>query len=159
MIRDLRWALRWLGRNPLFATAVVFILGLGIGANTTAFSIADAVILRPVPYGSSANLVRVEETNTRRPSYGMPAKDYLRWSSRTNLFQSSVPFIKDMVTLNEIATPDQVFALRTSGRLFAVLGAHAAVGRALMEVDDNAGAVAVIGDRLWKRVFHRDPQI
>jgi predicted permease len=159
MIRDLRWALRWLGRNPLFATAVVFILGLGIGANTTAFSIADAVILRPLPYGSSANLVRVEETNTRRPSFGMPAKDYLRWSSRTDLFQSSVPFIRDMVTLNEVATPDQVFALRTSGRLFAVLGAQAALGRALMEVDDNAGAVAVIGDRLWERVFHRDPQI
>jgi predicted permease len=159
MMHDLRWALRWLGRNPLFATAVVFILGLGIGANTAAFSIADAVILRPLPYGSSANLVRVEETNTRRPSYGMPAKDYLRWSSRTDLFQSSVPFIRDMVTLNGVATPDQVLALRTSGTLFAVLGAHAAVGRALMEVDDKAGAVAVIGDRLWERVFHRDPQI
>ena len=67
MIRDLRRALRWLGRNRLFAVAVVFILGIGIGANTAAFSIADAVILRPLPYGSAANLVRVEEASTHRP--------------------------------------------------------------------------------------------
>lgn len=159
MIRDLRWALRWLGRNPLFATAVVFILGLGIGANTAAFSIVDAVILRPMPYRSSGDLVRVEETSTKRPLFGMTAKDYLRWSGRTDLFQATVPYIRDMVTLNGIATPDQVFALRTSGRLFAMLGARPAMGRTLTEADDNSGAVAVIGDRLWERVFHRDPRI
>ena len=156
MIRDLRWAFRWLKRNPLFATAVVSILGLGIGANTAAFSIADAVILQSLPYGSSANLVRVEETSTKRALFGMPAKDYLRWSDRTDLFQTSVPFIKDMVTLNMIATPDQVFALRTSGRLFSVLGVHAAVGPSLMAADDNSGDTVVIADRLWDRVFHRD---
>ena len=159
MIRDLRWALRWLKRNPLFATAVVSILGLGIGANTAAFSIADAVILRSSPYGSSANLVRVEETSTKRDLFGMPAKDYLRWRGRTDLFQASVPFIKDMVTLNAIATPDQVFALRTSGRLFSLLGVRAAVGRSLMESDDDSGQVVVIADRLWDRVFHRDSRI
>lgn len=159
MSRDLRWALRWLKRNPLFATAVVSILGLGIGANTAAFSIADAVILRSLPYGSSANLVRVEETSTKQVLFGMPARDYLRWSDRTDLFQTSVPFIKDMVTLNAIATPDQVWALRTSGRLFSLLVVRAAVGRSLMEADDNSGNVVVIADRLWDRVFHRDSRI
>src|SRR5579863_1104289 len=68
MIRDLRWAMRCLRRNPLFATAVVLILGLGIGASTAAFSIADAVILRPLPYRSAAQLVRVEETSSKRIS-------------------------------------------------------------------------------------------
>ena len=159
MLRDLRWALRWLKRNPLFATAVVSILGLGIGANTAAFSIADTVIPRSLPYGSSSNLVRVEETSTKRALFGMPAKDYLGWSDRTDLFQTSVPFIKDMVTLNAIATPDQVFALRTSGRLFSLLGARAAVGRSLMEADDNSRDAVVIADRLWDRLFHRDSHI
>jgi len=159
MLRDLRWALRWLKRNPLFATAVVSILGLGIGANTAAFSIADAVILRSSPYGSSANLVRVEETSTKRDLFGMPAKDYLRWSGRADLFQTCVPFMKDMVTLNAIAAPDQVFALRTLGRLFSLLGVRAAVGRSLMESDDNSGNVVVIADRLWDRAFHRDSRI
>ncbi|MBZ5602658.1 MAG: ABC transporter permease, partial [Acidobacteriia bacterium] len=159
MIRDLRWALRWLKRNPFFAAAVVSILGLGIGANTAAFSIADAVILRSLPHDSSTNLVRVQETSTKRALFGMPAKDYLRWSGRSDLFQATVPFIKDMVTLNAIATPDQVFALRTSGRLFSLLGVRAAVGRSLMEADDNSGDAVVIADRLWDRVFHRDSRI
>lgn len=89
----------------------------------------------------------------------MPAKDYLRWSGRTDLFQTSVPFIEDMVTLNAIATPDQVFALRTSGQLFSLLGARAAVGRSLVEADDNSGDAVVIADRLWDRLFHRDSRI
>lgn len=159
MIRDLRCALRWLKRNPLFTIAVVSILGLGIGASTAAFSIADAVLLRSMPYGGSANLVRVEESSTRRALYGMPGNDYLRWRDRTDLFSNSVPFIKDMVTLGSVATPDQMFALRTSGRLFALLGARAAVGRTLVEADDNSGDVALISDRLWDRIFHRDSAI
>jgi hypothetical protein len=60
--------MRWLRRNPLFATAVGIILGLGIGASTAAFSITDAVILRPQPYRSAAQLVRVEETSSKRAS-------------------------------------------------------------------------------------------
>src|SRR5258706_13307602 len=120
MMRDLRWALRWLKRNPLFAAAVVSILGLGIGANTAAFSIADTVIMRSLPYGSSANLVRVEETSPKRALFGMPAKDYLRWSSRTDRFQTSVPFIKDMGTLNAITSPHQRCALRSSCGLFSL---------------------------------------
>ena len=159
MIRDLQWAARWIRRNPLFAIAVIGILGLGIGASTAAFSIADAVLLRPAGYGGSATLVRVDETSPKRVVNGMPASDYLRWRGRTDLFQSSAPFMKDMVTLGGIATPDQMFALRTSGGLFAMLGARAAVGRTLVEADDNADNVAVIGDRLWERVFHRDAAI
>jgi hypothetical protein len=62
-----------------------------------------------------------------------------------------------MVTLTGVATPDQVFALRTPGRLFSLLSTPAAMGRALMESDDNSSDVAVIGHRLWERVFHRDP--
>ena len=50
MTRDLLNALRFFGKNPLFTLAVVAILGLGIGANTAAFSIVDAVLLRPLPY-------------------------------------------------------------------------------------------------------------
>ena len=64
-----------------------------------------------------------------------------------------------MVTLGGIDTPDQMFAIRTEGRLFTMLGARAAVGRALLETDDGAGDVVVIADRLWERVFHRDPGV
>ena len=130
-MHDFRWGVRWLRRNPLFAMAVVAILGLGIGASTAAFSITDAVLLRPAAERADRSLVRVEEKSTKRPMFGMPATDYLRWRDRSDLFQTSAPFMRDMVTLGGIDTPDQMFALRTAGRLFTMLGARAAVGRAL----------------------------
>ena len=130
-MQDFRWAVRWLRRNPLFAMAVVAILGLGIGASTAAFSITDAVLLRPAADRAGRSLVRVEEKSAKRPMFGMPATDYLRWRDRSDLFQTSAPFVRDMVTLGGIDTPDQMFALRTAGRLFTMLGARAAVGRAL----------------------------
>ena len=159
MLHDFRWAVRWLRRNPPFAVAVVAILGLGIGASTAAFSITDAVLLRPASDRVGRSLMRVEEKSTKRAMFGMPAKDYLRWRDRRDLFLTSVPFVKDMVTLGGIDRPDQMFALRTEGRLFTMLGARAAIGRALLETDDDAGDVVVIADRLWDRVFHRDPGI
>jgi predicted permease len=159
MIRDLLWALRWLRKNPLFTAAVIFILALGIGANTAAFSIVDAVLLRPLPYRSPAGLVRVEETSPKRELFGIAAEDYPRLRDRTDLFEVSAPFVKDMVTLTGIATPDQVFALRTSGRLFSLLGARAALGRGLLEADDESPHVAVLSTRLWQRLFHGAPGV
>ena len=158
-MHDFLWAVRWLRRNPLFALAVVAILGLGIGASTAAFSITDAVLLRPAADRAGRSLVRVEEKSTKRSIFGMPAIDYLRWRDRTDLFLISAPFVKDMVTLGGTDRPEQMFALRTEGRLFTMLGARAATGRVLLDTDDDAGNVVVIADRLWERVFHRDPGI
>jgi putative ABC transport system permease protein len=161
MSKDLLWAWRWLRRNPLFAAAVTAILALGIGANTAVFSIVDAVLLRPLPYESSPRLVRVVEASTKRPQSLIPAADYLRWRDRTDLFEKTVAYTKDWVTLTGGGEPDQVIALRTSGALFPLLGVRARLGRTLVESDDDPGApnVAVLSDRLWRRRFHGDPGV
>jgi putative ABC transport system permease protein len=159
MLRDLLWAGRWLRRNPLFATAVTAILALGIGVNTAVFSIIDAVLLRPLPYPDSNRLVRIDESAAKRRVSGVPARDYLRWNTRRDLFDRTVPYLKDVVTLTGVIEPEQVYALRTSGALFPLLGAHAALGRALTDADDNPAApkAAVLSDRLWRSLFHSDP--
>ena len=161
MTKDFRWALRWLRNNPLFTAAVTVILALGIGANTAVFSIVDAVLLRGLPYVSSDRMIRVEETATTRLIPGVPAKDYLRWRERSDLFEQTVPYVKDFVTLTGGSEPDQVLALRTAGSLFPFLGVHARLGRALNDSDNQASAakVAVLSDRLWRRLFEANPAV
>src|SRR5438067_10389411 len=115
MLRDILWACRWLRKNPLFTAAVTLILALGIGANTAVFSIVDAVLLRALPYDHADRLVRIDETATKRPISGVPAQDYFRWRDRADLFESTVPYLKDIVTITGAGDPDQVMGMRTDG--------------------------------------------
>ncbi len=157
---DLLLALRWMRKDPFFTTAIVFILALGIGANTAVFSVVDAVLLRPSPYPSAERLVRIEESSTSRALSGVPIKDYQRWAGRSDIFERIAPYIRDTVTLTGDGEPDQVIAVRSLG-LFPVLGIPARLGRTLIASDDDEGPrnVAVLSDRLWRRRYHADPGV
>src|ERR1035438_6784365 len=161
MSRDLLNALRFFGKNPLFTLAVTAILGLGIGANTAAFSIVDAVLLRPLPYQSSERLVRIEEVNPNLVIKTIAAEDYRFWGNRGDILDKTAPYRKDVVTLTNFGAPEQVFAERTSAQVFSLLGVPARLGRPLIDSDDVSGApnVVVLSDRLWRRLFHADPGV
>jgi putative ABC transport system permease protein len=161
MISDLLCAVRWLYKNPFFTLAVTAILALGIGANTAVFSIVDAVLLRPLPYQSSDRLIRIEEESPKRLQSGIPAADYLFWRDRTDLFDKTIPFLRDFVTMTGAGDPDQVISVRIGAGIFSVLGAHARLGRPLAESDGefNVPNAAVLSDRFWHRHFHGDPRV
>jgi len=161
LIRDLLHGLRWLRGNPRFAVSVIAILALGIGANTAIFSIVDAVLLRPLPYKSPDRIVRIEETGPKKAIPLVPASDYLLVRERGDLFEETVPYRRDMVTVTGGSEPDQVFALRTSAGLFSFLGVSARLGRTLADSDDafNAANAAVLSHRLWQRRFHGDHDV
>src|SRR5690242_11351766 len=155
-MRDVLLAIRWLRRNLLLTLAITGILGLGIAASTAVFSVVDPVLLRPLPYQAADRLVTVTESTPKRVFDVIPAADFRYWSERTAAFDQIVPFRKDMVTITNIPTPDQVWAIRTAGRLFDVIGATAKLGRTLVDSDQN---VAVLSHRLWTSMFHADPAI
>ena len=155
MSRDLIWAVRWLRHNPLFTTAVIVILALGIGVNTAVFSVVDAVLIRPLPYASPARLVRIEETTSKRPNIGIPAAEYLQWRERADLFAATAAYARDMVTVGEEA-PDQVWMARVTGGLFPMLGTRPRIGRAPSEAENN---VVLLSDRYWRRRFRADPNV
>src|SRR5713101_3001457 len=155
---DLFLALRWMRNEPFFTMAIVFILALGIGANTAVFSVVDAVLLRPSPYPSAERLARIEESSASRTLSGVPIRDYQRWAGRSDIFEKTAPYIRDTVTLTGDGEPDQVIAVRSLG-LFPLLGVPARLGRTLIASDDEEGNVAVLSDRLWRRRYHGDPGI
>ena len=156
-MRDVLLAIRWLRRNPLLTLAITGILGLGIAASTAVFSVVDPVLLRPLPYQAADRLVAVTESTPKRVFDVIPAADFRYWSERAGGgFDQIVPFRKDMVTITNVPTPDQVWAIRTAGRLFQLIGATAKLGRTLVDSDQN---VVVLSHRLWINMFHADPAI
>ncbi len=161
MIRDLLLAVRWLRRNIFLTVAITGILGLGIGASTAVFSLVDPVLLRPLPYQAADRLVAVTESTPQRVFDSVPAADFRYWRERDPAFDQVVAFHKDMVTITNVPAPDQVWAIRTQGRLFELIGAHAKLGRTLIDADDDPGSppAAVLSDRLWRGLFHADPAI
>jgi putative ABC transport system permease protein len=161
MTRDLLGALRFFSQNPLFTLAITAILGLGIGANTAAFSIVDAVLLRPLPYKSAERLVRIEEVNPKLVIKTIASEDYRFWENRGDIFDKTASYRKDVVTITSADPPEQVFAERTSAQVFSLLGVSARLGRSLVDSDDVPGApnVVVLSDRLWRRLFHANPNV
>jgi predicted permease len=152
-------ALRWLRKEPLFTSAIILILALGIGVNTAVFSIVDAVLLRASPFPSAERLVRIEERSTSRALFGVPVKDYERWAGGSDLFEKIAPYLRDTVTLTGGGEPEQVIAVRSLG-LFQVLGIPARLGRTILTSDEEGGRnVAVLSDRLWRRRYHADPGV
>jgi putative ABC transport system permease protein len=155
MSRDLIWAVRWLRHNPLFAAAVIVILALGIGINTAVYSIVDAILIRPLPYASPDRLVRIEETTNKRPNIGITTAEYLQWRERTELFNTTAAYERDMVTIGN-EPPDQVWMVRASGSLFPMLGTHPHIGRTPTEAEDS---VVLLSDRYWRRRFNADSNV
>jgi len=161
LVRDFVHGLRWLGRKPLFTAAVTVILALGIGANTAIFSIVDAVLLRPLPYRSPERIVQIEQTIPKRRNTVVPTSAYLLLRERSDLFEQVLAYRRNVETVTGGSEPDQVFALRTSARLFSFLGVSARLGRALVGSDDafDAPNVVVLSHRFWQRRFHGDPEV
>src|SRR5580658_9734875 len=133
MAVDIVHALRRLAKNPWFLVAVIAILGLGIGANTAVFSIADAVLLRPPPYQASARLVRIRENTPKWEMSIISTDDFRVWQNRSDLFDRTVPYRRDIATLTYAGVPDQAFAVRTSPQLFSLLGVRPSLGRTLVD--------------------------
>src|SRR5260370_30222507 len=144
MTGDLLWAMRWLRQTPLFTVTVTAILALGIGANTAVFSIVDAVLLRPLPYESSARLLRIEQTNMKQAVPGTPASEYVLWGTRGDLFEKKAAYRQDVVPVTGSGAPDQIRAMRVSAGLFSMLGVRAQVGRYLVESDGEPNSPATV---------------
>jgi putative ABC transport system permease protein len=152
--QDVRFSLRLLRREPGLSAAAVLTLALGIGANTTIFSLYDAVLVKPLPYADPARLVR------EGAYYPKGALLLLRGQSRALASVAAYESGAEL-TLTGSGEPERVGGSHVSAELFSTLGVPAALGRALRPGEDLAGqdSVVVLSDRLWRQRFGGDPAV
>jgi putative ABC transport system permease protein len=160
--KDVRYAVRTLGRSPGFSAVAVVALALGIGANTAIFSVVNAVMLRPLPYRGADRLV-VPATvflrlNTDRGSVSYP--DFLDWKSQNQLFDSVAAYGMATVDMTGGEEPERILGAQVSEDYFRVMGAPPLLGRMFLPEENLPGAarVLVLSYGLWMRRFGGDPK-
>ncbi|HET7844340.1 MAG TPA: ABC transporter permease, partial [Xanthomonadales bacterium] len=165
-LNDLRAALRRLRREPGFAALVVAILAIALGGTTAMFSLVNAVLLQPLPYGDAQRLVLVGHQHDERGEvYGaFSPPDYDDLVARSRSIESSAAFFywPGQSTQSAIVgdRPEQLETATVTGGFFTTLGAQARLGRVLLPADDEPGNdVVVLSDRAWRTMFAADPGI
>jgi putative ABC transport system permease protein len=160
MAHDLRYAIRRLRRSPGFAAAAIVTLALGIGANTTIYSVLQAVWIDAVPFRDPGRLVILSSLFERGPR-PVSDDDYEDWRRENAVFEEMGAAGGRAALLQLPGNPATLYAQRVSASLFGVLGARMSFGRSLAEEDEhpNAPFVVVISHRFWQRHFGGDRNV
>jgi predicted permease len=163
LLQDVRYALRQLGKIPVFAAVVILPLALGIGANTALFSVVDAVLLRALPYKDSRQLVAVHDElpGVNLHDAGMSVQELDDFQSRSGIFDQISPVWPVDANVTGREKPERVEGLAVGPNYFTLLGANAALGRTFAPADYRPGFFegAIISDALWRRMFGGDPTV
>jgi macrolide transport system ATP-binding/permease protein len=164
LLRNLRYAVRILLKNPGFAAVGVLSLGLGIGVNTAMFSFADALVLRPLPVPRAGEVVTLSGTAPDIPgtSYGsLSYPDYVDFRDKSRSFDGLVAFAINQVGLTEKpdALPQVRLAMAVSGNFFHAMRVEPALGRSFSAEEDRVpgrDAVLVLGHNFWQKHLGSD---
>jgi predicted permease len=162
LLADVRYSIRMWSRNPGFAAVAVLTLALGIGANTTMFSVVNATLLQPLPFPDPQRLMTVwkgpVDDPTDRNITSMP--NFRDWRDRNHVFESLALFDSAGrgYNLTGIAEPEQVDGVRVTASFFDVLGIRPLLGRTFVPAEEDPGraTVVVLSYGLWQRSYGGD---
>jgi predicted permease len=161
LLQDFRYGLRLLRRNAGFTAIIVLTLALGIGANTTLFSVVDAVLLRPLPYAQPQQLVAVKEDmpGVNLIDGGMSQPELVDFQKRSGVFDQISAVVAIDANFTRREKPERVEGCVTSPNYFVLLNAKPALGRVFNDSDYREGFSegVVISDSLWHTMFGADP--
>ena len=163
LLQDLRFAARTLRKSPGFTALAVVCLALGIGVNTSIFSIVNGALLRPFPFADPDRLVTLVATQPKqgwdRSTTSIP--DLQDWREATTSFTSVAAFDWRSLTISNGEEPERLEGSSITWNLFPVLGVPPQLGRGFRPEEDRPGAepVVLLSDELWRRRFNADPTI
>jgi putative ABC transport system permease protein len=163
-MQNLRYAFRFLGKQPLFTAIVILTFALGIGANTAVFSVLNAVLLRPLPFHQPQNLVAVGEYDLREKTDpgteidSISYLDYVDWKTQNRVFERIAIYTNQAVsTLTDGNEATHVQGESVSADLFPLLGVQPFLGRIFLPNEDEPGNhVVILAHDLWQRRFGGD---
>lgn len=164
MLADLRSGFRLLARSPWFSLVVVLALGLGIGANTAMFTLANAVLFRGLPFDNPEEIMFLSATNRKagQRELRLSYPEFQAVSRNTTAFQSLAAFELDRPNLADRAsTPENYFAARLTANALPITGVQPVLGRGFRPDDSQAGAPAVVllAHHVWLARYGARPSI
>jgi len=157
---DIRYGIRMLAANPGFSAVAILSLAIGIGANTSTFSLADAMLLRPLPVDHPADVVRVVSTSQAERYARLSYPDYIDFRDHAKTLSGIVGYKNIAIGFNP--NPDApakiMLGLAVTPNFFDVLGVRPALGRGF-RADEDREPVVIISDSTWDSQFGRDPSV
>jgi predicted permease len=158
---DVRFALRQLRKAPGMTLLAVVTLALGIGANTSMFTVIECVLMRPLPYPHSNRLIFIGP-QSEKSSFGSTSwLDYRDISSQSKLLQNVAAYSANMSVMETKDSSQSIVAPHVTTNLFSMLGVQPLLGRMFTDVEGQTGGpdVVLLSEDLWRRSFHADPAI
>lgn len=161
LLKDARYALAGLRREPLFTIVAVAVLALGIGANTAMFSIVDAVLLKPLPFPNPERIVRIFEAPTASTRNSTTTGTFEALKAQTRSFEAMSAESLSTATVMTNGEPTRLNGRYVSADHFAVFGVQPQIGRTFRPEEDQAGAPAVVilSHAAWQTYFGGDAAI
>jgi predicted permease len=159
--QDLRYGLRMLLANPTFSLIAVLALALGIGVNSSIFSVVNGVLLKPLAYQDPDQLVRIWEKWGGFEQGSVAYLNFKDWRERNQSFDKMAAYRWAGFNFTGGDQPERLTGRQISSEFLTVLGISPALGRDFRPDEDREGAsaVAIISDALWKRRFGSDPSV
>jgi len=155
-VNDIRFAFRQLGKSPGFTIVALLTLTIGIGACTAIFSVVNRVLLQPLAYPHSEQIVRIRASHPPdMPVFSVSVGDFFDWRRRTKSFSDIAALDSGAFNLTDSGEPVRVNGVRVTLNYLSMLGVHPAMGRDFVAGEDAAGRgdVAILGEGFWTRQF------
>ena len=162
LLNDFRYGIRRLLRSPGFSLVVILTLALGIGANTTIFSIVNSLLLQPLPYPEPEQLVTLNHVYPSQDLVvGVSPPGFRDYRDRTQSFASVAITRNGSANLTGVGEPVRMVGSSVSADYFRVYGVAPALGRSFLPEEDSPGNqhVVVLSDGFWRLRLGADPNV
>ncbi|HEY0321339.1 MAG TPA: ABC transporter permease [Pyrinomonadaceae bacterium] len=161
--QDIRFGLRMMLKTPGYTLIAIITMMLGIGANTTIFSVVNAILLRPLPVAQPERLVNVHSTSPDGSSFhSFSYPDYVDYRDQNEVFDGLAAYTVNAYSLSTGGQSERIFGIVTSENFFTVMGVRPSFGRFYTAEEnrtESGDPVAVLSYGYWQRRFASDPAI